>query len=142
MRSNGPESGFSLIELAIVCTVIGLMLAMGIPAYHSLSQDQSLRGAAQAIVGQITLARASAMATGTTRTVNFDSSTNPPRIVVLAGTTARTWSLPKGITFSNATSFAMTSDGRATTSQYIVLQNLKANRDTVSVLTSGLVLLR
>ena len=142
MRLNESESGFSLIELAIVCTVIGLMLAMGVPAYQTLSQSQSLRGASQSIAGQITLARARAMATGATQTVNFDSGTNPPRIVVLSGKASRTWSLPKGITFSNANSFTMSSDGRASTSQYIVLQNRKAIRDTVSVLTSGLVLIR
>ena len=79
---------------------------------------------------------------GSQTQVNFDSGTNPPRIVVLSGTASRTWSLPKGITFSNANSFAMTSDGRASTSQYIVLQNRKAIKDTVSALTSGLVLIR
>ncbi len=142
MYANHRESGFSLIELAIVVTVIGLMLAMGIPAYKTLSQSQSLRGASQNVAGQITLARARAMATGVTQTVNFDASTTPARIVVLGGTAARTWKVPKGISFANASSFNMTSDGRASTSQYIVLQNLQAVRDTVSVQTSGLVLVR
>jgi len=142
MRRDRSESGFSLIELAIVVTVIGLMLAMGIPAYKTLSQTQNLVGAAQNVAGQITLARARAIATGLTQTINFDSSTNPPRIVVLGGTGSRTWKVPKGITFASASSFTVTSDGRASTSQYIVLQNRQAIRDTVSVLTSGMVLVR
>ena len=142
MHANNRESGFSLIELAIVLTVIGLMLAMGIPAFQTLSQSQSLRGASLNVAGQITLARTRAMATGVSQTVNFDGSTTPARVVVLSGTASRTWALPKGITFASANSFNMTSDGRASTSQYIVLQNRRAIRDTVSVQTSGLVLVR
>ena len=138
------NSGFSLIELAIVLTVIGLLLTFGLPAYQSMSQDQQLRGTSQALAGQITLTRVRAMSTGNTQTVNFDASTTPHRIVVLSGTSSRVWNLPKAITFvsGNANSFNMTSDGRASSSQYVVLTNRKGLRDTVSIQMSGLVLIR
>ncbi len=137
-------SGFSLIELAIVLVVISLMLAITIPAYRSFSGDQQLHGAAQAVGGQVQLARVRAMSTGLTQTVNFNTSTTPPSVYVLDSSHERKWTLPKGIQFASggASSFTLTSDGRASSSQYIVVQNAKGVRDTVSVETSGLVLAR
>ena len=139
-----PERGFSLIELMIVITIIGLMLLITIPTYHALSQDQQLRGAAGSIVGQVQLARVSAMATGRTQTLNFDTSTSPPSMTVFDAVNHHSWTLPKGISFVSGTanSFTMTRDGRASTSQFIVLQNRNGRRDTVSVQTSGLALAR
>jgi len=138
------NAGFSLIELAIVLTVVGLLLGFGVPAYKSMSQDQQLRATSESLAGQITFTRLRAMSTGNTQTINFDNSTTPQRLVVLSGSAYRTWNLPRGITFvnGNAASFNMTSDGRASTSQYVVLANNKGRRDTISVQVSGLVLVR
>lgn len=136
------ELGFSLVELAIVLTVIGLMLLVGIPAYRSMSQDQQLHGAAIAIGGQVQAARLTAMTTGRTQTLNFDTSTNPPSVYTVDLANSRVWTLPHGIRFVAGPSFTMGTDGRASASQYIVLQNERGFRDTVSVETSGLVIAR
>ena len=138
------SAGFSLIELAIVLVVLGITLSIGIPSYHAFSQDQQLHGAAEAILGQVQLARIRAMATGTTQSVTFNTAATPPTITTLDATHTRTWTLPKGISFATggATNFTMTNDGRSSSSQFIVLQNGKGLRDTVSVETSGLVLAR
>ena len=138
------STGFTLIELMIVLGVISLMLAISITAYHSFSGDQQLHGAAQAVGAQVQLARMRAMSTGITQTVNFNTTTTPPSVYVLDSSHARSWTLPKGITFATggASSFTLTSDGRASASQYIVIQNAKGLRDPVSVETSGLVLAR
>jgi hypothetical protein len=84
------------------------------------------------------------MATGRTQTLNFNTTVTPPTMTVYDAVDHRSWTLPKGISFVSGTanSFTMTRDGRASTSQYIVLQNSKGNRDTVSVQTSGLALAR
>jgi prepilin-type N-terminal cleavage/methylation domain-containing protein len=142
--SRHPDQGFSLIELAIVVTIIGLMLLVSIPAYHALSQDQQLHGAAQSVVGQVQLARVSAMSTGRTQNVNFNTGVTPPTITIFDTVDHRSWTLPRGISFASggANSFTVTRDGRASSSQYIVLQNNKGNRDTVSVQTSGYVIAR
>lgn len=136
------ERGFQLIELMMVVLVIGLMLLVGIPAYRSMSQDQQLHGAAISVAGQVQRARVSAISTGRTQTINFDTSTNPPSVYTLDAVQSQSWTLPRGINFITSPSFTIGSDGRASASQYIVLQNERGYRDTISVETSGLVLAR
>jgi prepilin-type N-terminal cleavage/methylation domain-containing protein len=142
-RVTGTE-GFTLVELAIVLVVIGIVLAMGVPGFRSLSADQQLHGAAQGVAGQVTLARARAMSTGTTQTINFDAVSVPPRVFIIGAGGSRSWMLPREVSFATggSSSFDLTSDGRASASRYIVLQNSKGIRDTISVQSSGLVLAR
>jgi hypothetical protein len=51
------------------------------------------------------------------------------------------WKFPRGITYATSgfQSVTMLNTGRASTSTFIVLQNTRGNRDTVSVQASGLV---
>ncbi len=138
------DEGFTLIELAITMVVIGLMLAFGLASYHSFSQDQQLRGSVEAVVGNLQLARVRAMSTGSAESVSFDSTVTPAVMRSADATNSLSWPLPKGVQFVSpaADTFTLTSDGRASHSRYIVLQNPKGQRDTVSVETSGLVLAR
>lgn len=143
-RAKLSGAGFSLVELMVVVTLIGILLGFAIPAYMMISSDQQLRGACQDVAGQIQLARSRAMTTGVAQTLNFDTGSNPPRVFILDATNSHAWKLPNGITFvtGNANSFQMTNDGRASSSQYVVIQNTKGRQDTVSVQLSGLVLVR
>jgi len=52
------------------------------------------------------------------------------------------WRLPTGITYYSMTvsTVTMQKDGRASTSNTVVLRDQRGNRDTVSVQLSGLVL--
>jgi prepilin-type N-terminal cleavage/methylation domain-containing protein len=138
------QSGFTLVELAIVVTVMSIMLAFGVASYSRLSQSQQGKGVSEAIAQQVILARTRAMATGRTQTLNFDTGTTPNRVVALDGTSSRTWTLPRGVHFASgsATTLALANDGRASASQYIVVQNQLGHVDTVSVQTSGFVLVR
>lgn len=143
MRRASSQSGFSLIELAIVVLVLGLTIAIGVGGFHRYSADQQLRDSARSVAGQVTLARSLAMSTATTRTVNFDASSSPQSVRIL-GTSSRSWTLPREIHYAtgSATTVNMTSDGRASASSYIVLQNNQGLRDTVSIESSGLVIAR
>lgn len=138
------DRGFTLVEMAITVLVLGLAMAIAVGGFHSLNADQSLKGTAQSVVGQMTLARARAMSTGTTQTVNFNNSATPKLMYVLDPNSSRQWTLPRGIGFASGgyTSFDFTSDGRASASRYIVLMNDKGLLDTISVETSGLVIAR
>ncbi len=142
--SHRGDEGFTLIELAITMVVIGLMLAFGLASYHSFSQDQQLHGSVEAVVSNVQLARTRAISTGAAQSVSFDSTVTPAVVRSADATHAFSWPLPKGVQFVNgaADTFTLTSDGRASHSRYIVLQNVKGRRDTVSVETSGLVLAR
>ncbi len=138
------QDGFSLIELAMVVLVMGLLLAIGIPAYHAISRDQQVGGAAQTVAFQLQLGRMRAQATGVTQTVTFDKSSSPPIVGIEGGTSSSRWTLPKGVTFAtgSADTFQYFADGRASSSQYVILQTSAGLVDTVSVQSSGLVLVR
>lgn len=138
--------GFSLIEMLVVIGVMGVMVAIGVPAYNLWARSQSMKGAVQAIAGEVQMLRARAMATGRTQTIHFAlDSTNAGDYHVHenGGITAK-FDLPRNVQYSvyNQGGFSITPDGRASASRLIILRDRRGNRDTVSVLTSGMVVVR
>ena len=136
------EQGFSLVELAIVVLVMGMLLTFAIPSYRSLSESYQLRGAAENIAGQLRLAREKAIGTGITQKLQFSS---PGSYSALQGaTTVASWSLPLGISFNwgsgTDSTYHLAKDGRVDRSGMVILQDRRGNRDTVSIQLSGLVL--
>lgn len=55
--------GFTLIEIMTVVSIIGIMLAIGVPAMSDFVSDQRVRTVASDINSEISLARAKAMET-------------------------------------------------------------------------------
>jgi prepilin-type N-terminal cleavage/methylation domain-containing protein len=137
------SQGFSLIELAIVLVVLGIVAAFSVPGVVSLTQSMQLDSAAHAVAGQLQLARSKAMATGNDQTLHFsaDSAGSDYHTHNGSGGIAAGWKFPAGITYETAgfQSVTMLREGRATTSAYIVLRDRRGDTDTVSVQTSGLV---
>jgi hypothetical protein len=93
------------------------------------------------------MARAKAIATGVDQpmhffpgTYGFDYHAHPPGI----GIPNAGWNFPNGVSYGwpTGTTFAVTmlKDGTANTSGIIPLMNTKGTRDTVVILTSGLVI--
>lgn len=138
--------GFSLIEMLVVIGVMGVMVAIGVPAYNLWARSQSMKGAVQAIAGEVQMLRARAMATGNTQTIHFalDSTNAGDYHVHENGRITAKFDLPRNVQYSifNQGGFSITPDGRASTSRLIILRDRRGNRDTVSVLTSGLVVVR
>jgi len=143
MRMRTDPRGFSLIELLIVVVVLGLVVAMGVPAYSSISRSYQVKGAAENIAAEVKLMRSKAMATGRSMTIHFvmDSTNAGDYHVHDLGGIAK-WDLPRGVSFASgsAAGFTVTRDGRVSNSSYIILQNDRGTRDTISVQLSGLVL--
>jgi prepilin-type N-terminal cleavage/methylation domain-containing protein len=145
------ERGFSLIELAIVLVVLGILFAFSIPNFQSLSSSFQLRGAAENVAGQLRLARERAIATGVEQPIHIPSSS--VYHLHYASGIGLAWTLPRGITFTGASVgdwYYLASDGRyyqnsshtTTGSNVIVVGNTRGDLDTVSVQPSGLILIR
>lgn len=143
MRMRTDPRGFSLIEMLIVVTVIGLLIAMSVPTYSSISRSYQVKGAAENIAAEVKLMRSKAMATGRSMTIHFamDSTDAGDYHVHDSGRITK-WDLPRGISYAvgSAVGFTITRDGRVSNSSYVILQNDRGNRDTISVQLSGLVL--
>ncbi len=138
------SDGFTLIEIIIVVAILGVMIAMGVPAYSSISQSHQVKGAAENIASQVKLMRSKAMATGRPMVMHFaqDSATAGDYHVHDQGA-LESWELPRGIQFASGSSpgFTITRDGRVSTSSFVILQNARGHRDTVSIQVSGMVIL-
>ncbi len=144
MRRCGNQRGFSLIEMMIVVLVLGISVAIGVPAYTSISRSYQVKGAAENIGGQVKLMRSKAMATGRSLTMHFvlDSTSAGDYHVHDNGRIVK-WDLPRGVTYASgsSTGFTIMRDGRISTSSYVIVRDERGNRDTVSVQLSGLVLM-
>lgn len=140
-------NGFSLIEMMVVVAVMGVMLAMGIPAYNLWARSQSMKGAATAIGAEIQELRARAMATGKTQTIHFalDSlNAGDYHVHENGGGVISKFDLPRNVVYSifSQGGFSITPDGRSSASRLIILRDGRGNRDTVSVQLSGMVIVR
>ena len=136
--------GFTLIELAITLTVIGLVLAFSVPAFRNLSGSQGLKGAAENVGGQLRLARAKAVATGLVQPMHFVGANvyhiHPNGGSIMLGAQ---WVLPNGVTFGRSMGdfYNFQPDGRVqlqgSADGIIPLVDSRGNTDTVTVESSG-----
>jgi prepilin-type N-terminal cleavage/methylation domain-containing protein len=149
LTSNEQLRGFTLVELAITILILGMVIAMGIPAIHNMSQTQMLQSDTENVAAQLRMMRQRAISIGSAQTMHFSTP------FVYAGTTSdyhihngtyvpAMWSFSKGITYywgvGTSSVFVMNPDGTCSTSSMVILQNTRGMRDTVSVQLSGLVL--
>ena len=142
-----PARGFSLVEMAIVLTIFGLVLAFGVPAYQNYNRTLQLKGSTENLAGQFRLMRETAIGTNQNQIMHLNyqylwngqlsdyhvhNGVNPGAL----------FSLAKGVSYYSFTTsiWQANKDGTWSTSGTIVLQDSKGTRDTLSVLSSGLVL--
>jgi prepilin-type N-terminal cleavage/methylation domain-containing protein len=145
--NRSDSSGFTLVELAIVVLIMGMLLAFSVPALQTLTNSNNLKGATQNIAAQMRLAREKAISTGVDQiihfTPNYPSGTTYDYHIHTGGVVGACWSLPKGVDYYtiNVTGGpTLLKDGRSSGSGLIVLQDKRGNRDTVMVQASGLIL--
>lgn len=56
-----PVSGFTLIELILALTLVAILVAVALPSYRSLRQEQMVRAATQAIYTDVMLLKSEAV---------------------------------------------------------------------------------
>jgi type IV fimbrial biogenesis protein FimT len=91
---RNPVRGFTLIEMAVVIAIAGILLAQGIPAFHAWTANMRIRTVAESL--QNDLRRAQTEAVRRSRQVALVLTDDTPTIAnpdSTASTTARNWVL-------------------------------------------------
>lgn len=120
--SERSERGFTLIEILIVMTIIGILFGVGYASYRDFSRRQTLIGIAKQIQGDLRLAQQMSLSGEKTEACNgkelsgigfgITKGTAPPyyRIRIICGYDAagnypifKTYSLPLGFTYNEST---------------------------------------
>jgi Tfp pilus assembly protein FimT len=93
------HNGFTLVELAGILVVMGILLAIAVPSISSFMRSARLAGSSNELVGDIEFTRS--LATSTRRTYHIEFEDTQYKIVETAtNRTVRTSSLPAGISCS------------------------------------------
>jgi prepilin-type N-terminal cleavage/methylation domain-containing protein len=71
VRAHRTAAGFTMIEIAIVATIIGILAALAVPAMQTWMANQRLKAAARSVADTLTLARENAIRTGDNQIVFF-----------------------------------------------------------------------
>lgn len=108
-RDRRAESGYSLIELAVVLVLLGLVVTIGMPAMQDWLERYRVRTAAQALAADLQLQRMRAVSRNRAFSVQFDvaSSTytlwegDPVNGLTTQMTPVPT-GMPMGVTFTAA----------------------------------------
>lgn len=139
---RAPAHGFTLIELGVVLVMLGLILGIAVPAVRHSTNSSRLGVAADGVVAQLHLARERAVDSRASVTLRFaEDSLGSDLQVIAGGRLVDRWSLPTDIGWSpvSARGVVLTSDGRATSDAELIVMDRNGRRDTVSILSSGMV---
>lgn len=107
LSSRGAEGGFSLIEMLVVVSLIGLMVVVGYPNMIEWLDRYQVRGAASELAANIQLQRMRAVSQNAEFSIAFDAASGTyslfegdPDTGTMLEPVART--LPQGVAFSGA----------------------------------------
>lgn len=166
MKQKSKESGFTLLELIIVITIIAIMTSLVTPMYMDYTESSTLRGEAQNIYSLLYNSKMRAVRERDNISVVFDTATTPQRIQVFSNgglTLVSTFTFSSNITYGHggatkdATKSAGTNFGDDVTfntntvtfnnqgtanAGYVYIENKNDQTYSIGVLTTGLIKIR
>lgn len=146
MSTRSTRMGFTLVELALVILVMGLLCAIGVPTLQGLNRRQQLEGTTRHLAAQLRIARERAISTGTSQSIHF--TPDYPRGTTMDyhlhnGVVGSGWSFPRGVGYFGGSpslgGVTFSPEGRASASGLIVLSDARGALDTLSIQLSGIV---
>ena len=78
LESTEFTAGFSLVELMIVLSVLGVLFAVGMPAFGRLLHDIEIRGSAESLRAAVQTARAEAVTRSALVRISFNDVSGKP----------------------------------------------------------------
>ncbi len=85
-KSIKPPSGFTLVELMVVISIIALILVMGVPSFQTFLQNRQIRNTAESIASGMQKARAEAVKSNSNHEFQINVAAGTWGIYQLAGT--------------------------------------------------------
>lgn len=151
MRLNKRKSGFTLIEIAVVIGILGILLGIGIPVFRNSMANRQLDASAEELAASLRYTQQIARAEGSA-TLDF---TRPPSglaafrgysIVDSAGNIKRQSTIPSSVNLSSGPGNAITFNANGTTNAGgdITLSSIVTTRSKVVniVQATGLITVR
>ena len=144
------RAGFSAIELMVSLAIMGLTLAVAVPAFRLLSGANTLTGGAERLAGNFRLARQMAVSQGTPYIVAWSDSARQVRIVRdedgngdpdVGEATQGPFTLPGRISLTNPDTLGFANDhvsllanGTASESGALILSDVRGDTRSVILL--------
>jgi prepilin-type N-terminal cleavage/methylation domain-containing protein len=156
-----PNQGWTLMEMAIVSVIVGILASLAIPSMMSGMGKNDLKSAMGQVKGAIQEAQRSAIKNGQSCTVIINPTTSSASVTVsgtsvsvnaktIAGSPAGCISSTVSITDTDttfttpttATSFSFSYKGNTTTDLTVALQSAKTTQKYCLVVSSGIGIMR
>jgi prepilin-type N-terminal cleavage/methylation domain-containing protein len=137
-RKEERKKGVTLIELAVVMAIVGIMALFMAPAIGEWLDNFRIRQAARDIASTLQLAKMQTISTRQTHSVNFTLADGTYVINPLPPGESNS-QVPKGVTIKSdsATSISFNPDGTSPVNGTITINNTKGTQYQVSVFPTG-----